>query len=727
MNRKNVYILFLLVAATGLSLPTTHAAEGAKGKTKPPPLIDVDEESVGYVRQAEASAARKDYAGAIKILQGLLDRRKRCFVPTEDPRLFVSLTVKVNEVIGQLPPEGMELYRRLYDPKAERLFRAAAERFDKSALRNIIARYRHTSYGNKALNLLGGIQFDRGKFSQAAYYWGRIISTFHIKDRPVLLAKIVIAHHFAGESVPATKAMEMLTNRYPNSRAVLGGKEQDVAVFARRILAKPPPARPRLQHDWPCLAGAPNSVAVMSPCRPILTPRWTRPGGKLKDNPNVKAALSTIIVRNVVRGGQRTVSNPALREGRVVFTSRTGGRSRRSTMAAHVHPIVVGTTVLYRTADGIAAHDLLTGEKLWQTFAFSLYRPAIGRRNYYYGRLSPPVGDRGRWTLTAGEEKVFAVGDFLYDSTAYNYALARGSGASRKYAGTSLLAAFSLSDDGRLLWQVGQGKGSSELLRGGKFLTAPTYVAGRVYVVVEYMKTHHLVCLNAESGRAVWEAMVGQIPVAPSARYGGYWQGRDSPLAVAAGKVFVVTNVGVAAAFEADTGRPLWAYQYESSVTRLGSRRTTIPSTSFPPNPVIVTKGRVICLPPDSDKLLAFRTDTGKLDWSADRRGLRNLTAVDRSRLLLSGKGLRIINAATGKEVWTGKKVSGVHGRPAVTTDAILASGKGEIIRVSLKDFSVTRLPVKQPDAILGNLISVNGKLIAANAAGVSVYFPKSQ
>ena len=669
--------------------------------------------------------AQKDYAGAIEILQHLLDRRKQCFVPTEDPRRFISLSAKVNKVIGRLPPEGMELYRRLYNPKAERLLRTAAERLDESGLRDIVSRYLHTSYGDDALNLLGGILFDRGEFSQAAYYWGRIISTFDIKDGPVLLAKIVISHHFAGEPARAAEAMKMLTERHPNARAVLGGKEQDVAVFARRILAKPPPrVRPRLQHDWPSLAGAPDSVAVMSPCQPVLSPRWTVPGGELKDNPNVKAALSTIIVRNVIRIGRRTVSDPALREGQVVFTSRTGGRRRRSTMAATIHPIVVGTTVLYRAADGIAKHDLLTGEKLWQTFAFSLYRPTRGRRNYYYGGLPAPVGDQGRWTLTVGDGKVFAVGKFLCDSTAFYYALARRPRAFRQYADTSVLAAFSLSDKGRLLWHVGQGKGASELLRGGKFLTAPTYVAGRVYVVVEYMQDYHLVCLNAENGRLVWETMVGPMPMAPSARYRGYWQGRGSPPAVAAGKVFVVTNAGVISAFDAGTGWPLWAYQYESSVNRRGSRRTAVSSTSFPPNPVIVTQGRAICLPADSDKLLALRTDTGRLEWSADRRGLRDLTAINSSRLLLSGKKLRVIDAKIGKEVWVGKKITGIHGRPAVTTDAILASGKAEFIRVSLKDFSVTRLPVKQPSAILGNLICVNGKLLAANAAGVSAYFP---
>ena len=60
----------------------------------------------------------------------------------------------------------------------------------------------------------------------------------------------------------------------------------------------------------------------------------------------------------------------------------------------------------------------------------------------------------------------------------------------------------------------------------------------------------------------------------------------------------------------------------------------------------------------------------------------------------------------------------------AVTEDSVLASARGELLRISLKDYAVSRIDLVEPNGILGNLVSVDGKLMAANAAGVAAYFP---
>ncbi len=723
--KKVVLPVAFVFVMVGLALP----AQGKDGKKdKPTPLkqtspmmgilVNVDEEMGEYIKDAEKMIARKDYADAIEILQILLDRPGQCFAPTEDPRCFITLTARVNEVIGQLPPEGMKLYRRLYDIKAGRMFRAASERFDESALRDIACRYFHTSFGGKALNLLGGIMFDRGEFSQAARCWQRILSSLGGREEAVLLAKIAVAYHFTGDADRSTEAMKLLIGKHPKTRAVIGSKEQNIASFARRVLAGSVPFADSIRaKGWPSLAGAPDSTAVMSPCKPVMDRRWTVPGGDIRANPDIKAALGlTSVTFQLIPKSARV----RLNAGRIRFTLWTGSGARRLSVPPLIHPVVTGTTVLYRSAESVFAHDLTTGEKLWESKDFSLFR-RIPKASTY---RPTPMEERGLWTLTAGGGRVFAVGEFFPARES------RARGRNLQSKDTSVLAALSVNGEGCLLWRIGQGEGNTDVVRGGKFLAAPTFVAGRLYTLVKYKSAHYLVCLDAENGAVVWESLIGQMPI--HTLFNAvmvYMPDEGSAPAVAGGRVFVVTNKGVIVAFDADTGRPTWAYQYESNKELVLKREKTIGalamlSSPHAPNPVVVTEGRVYCLPADCDKLLALRTDTGRLEWSIDRKKLGNLTALGNSRLLLSGKGLRIIDAATGKEVWTAKKVSGVHGRPAVTTDAILASGKGEIVRVSLKDFSVTRLPVKQPDAILGNLICVDGKLIAANAAGVSAYFP---
>ncbi len=120
-NTASLAVLVFVMAglAPTLMVQSNAAAVGAeKAGAKPVVLINVDEEINGYIRQAKKLVEQKDYAGAIDILQTLLDRSEQCFVPTEDRNRFVSLATRINETIDQLPPEGIKLYRTLYDPKA---------------------------------------------------------------------------------------------------------------------------------------------------------------------------------------------------------------------------------------------------------------------------------------------------------------------------------------------------------------------------------------------------------------------------------------------------------------------------------------------------------------------------------------------------------------------------------------------------------------------------------
>ena len=81
-----------------------------------------------------------------------------------------------------------------------------------------------------------------------------------------------------------------------------------------------------------------------------------------------------------------------------------------------------------------------------------------------------------------------------------------------------------------------------------------------------------------------------------------------------------------------------------------------------------------------------------------------------------------ILDASTGKTVWSSQGISGLYGRPAITTNSIIVSGTGEIVVVSLLDFSVLRPPLLSPDGALGNLICVDGKLLSADTSGVTAY-----
>ena len=103
-GKVTVVVLTLLAWAVGLTGPVAPAqnqpgglareqpaAPGGKGASEPDavrpiPVINVDEEMGGYLKDAREMIAAKDYARAIEVLQALLSRVEQCFVPTSDPR-----------------------------------------------------------------------------------------------------------------------------------------------------------------------------------------------------------------------------------------------------------------------------------------------------------------------------------------------------------------------------------------------------------------------------------------------------------------------------------------------------------------------------------------------------------------------------------------------------------------------------------------------------------------
>ena len=123
--------------------------------------------------------------------------------------------------------------------------------------------------------------------------------------------------------------------------------------------------------------------------------------------------------------------------------------------------------------------------------------------------------------------------------------------------------------------------------------------------------------------------------------------------------------------------------------------------------------------------MLAFDIEDGQLKWHVSRDSQHDLSAVDEQRLLLSGDRLEVLSAADGKKFYASDP-KGVLGRPAVTPKYVLASADsgevGRLIRLDLSDYSLSTMEVPDPDALLGNLVSVGGKLIAANAIGVCGY-----
>ena len=728
------------------------------GPDKPVPLVNADEDLARAVDKAKTLIKAKDYATAIELLSALTDRADTTgVVEVAAQRRYVSIRIQVHELIGQMPPEGLKLYRQLFDPGAAELYRRGVADGNTSLLRRIVARRLHSSFGAKALETLGAIHFDRGRFVEAARYWTQVLSVDPAGERrPLLLAKIAAARHLGGDLRGAERAAAALGKEYPKATWTLGGRRRLLGAFVADVRRGPvalPRAPREFRDSWPGYGAVPDGVATMGEADVVAAGRWRHPaptGAAGRDEELVvaqesflQAAMGAGGIKARLHNGHvraRAVANPS--GGFISRPAPLASVGDKSLLPAMVHPVIVGDLMYYRRGDGVVACDLITGREACRTLTgpsgavLPMFRKMTTLpRSFggsYYGRVPVPAGDDGRYTLTAGGGRLFAVANFRpFIPPRYAAAWGRTPVKRGDLADTSELVALSIPGQLKLVWRIGRQKGDDEIVRNCKFLSAPAYEAGRLYVLAMHVDNYYLLCLDAETGGLVWKSRVAQAPT--TQQQSGYNMDallhKAGPPALADGRVFVTTNGGIVAAFDAAEGQILWAYQYPShfdAFTGVRSRRVYpwgASGAAYPVNPVIAAGGRIVCLPSDSENLLVLSAEDGRMLWDPPREGQCDLSAAGGGRVLLSGPGLRLFTPASRSSRAFGAQ--GIHGRPAVTPTTILASGQDRIYRLDLGAAAVTPSVLvrgAEVPGLLGNLVSVRGMLVAANAAGVCSY-----
>ena len=707
------------------------------------PLVAYDLEVSRYLEETQKLIEAGDTDQALRNLQALLAQTDALFVPVDKGLRYVSLRSVLNELIASLPPEAMSRYRLLYDPPARQLYEQALAAGDGALLKRVVTEYRHTTVGPKALEAMGHWAFDRGRNAAAAQHWRHAAEVADETAKPLLLGKAAVAFHLAGMTADADAATGALTEAHPQARAILAGRDQLVVDFVTRMRERPVEhAAATLLTDWPGL-GALTGEARMAPADPPSLAEWTyRPDGK--------AAKGSLLIQDLI-------SPDASEATPTVFFRLQGGHVSgryqgyqgvvRFVLPSYVLPVVVGGRVIVRTEWAVVACDLRTGKVVWRYFMPIRYpmgkgSPGVVRRSY---RGDPPMkyeSDSGRYWLTAGGGLVFVVGELSGSSLRLgtNTVSVNQHGDAKQFGRLTALRA----GNGTRVWTVPGPARRGPEITGVRFTSPPSYYNDRVYIAAVWSGAFHLFCLEARTGQLVWREPISQIPFLGET----YGMNRDlyvdqmlmraSPPVVADGRVVVLTNAGVVAAYEADTGQPVWAYQYPSVVNsdrpyiHMGSHGQSM----WPINPVLALGDRIVCLPGDSQTVLCLSAADGRRVWGRGRYELKHLTALDSQRVLLSGPGLAVLAAGDGRRLallsaadLTGedRANAGVYGRPAVTPDGVMLSADERIVLVDVDGKAITAqnvssVDVPGPTTILGSLVSAGDRLIAANAAGVAVY-----
>jgi cellulose synthase operon protein C len=586
------------------------------------------------LRSASSHERDQQWAEVVEIYQRVIAQFGDTLapVPKDDPaanpggesRLFVDARQYCQRRLAALPPEARAVYRTRVDPQAERWYRQGVKDRDRALLRRVVEEAFCSSFGDDALERLGDLAFQDGRFAEALAHYRRLVP-----DRPGevsglvhpdpsinparVAAKVLLCRAALGEDPPGPEDLKAFAATYPGAAGALAGREGPLVESVGQALAADHlPVPPQADGRWPTFAGAAARTKVAPGTIDVGSLQW-----RIK----LKAPAPVGPENHMMR---RRIEPPSA-EQLLVY-----------------HPIVLGDQVVLSDENRMVAYQLNAhpdgspegsdeGIFIWDQ-KLSQQPPATGRPG------SPP-----RFTLTASGDRIFA---------------RLGPAGGRGGTISTLVAVRNNREiEGKLIWK----KGSNEVAlprkadvagRIAAFEGSPVADARNVYIALTEsgtMTSTYVACLDAETGAQRWVRYIGEFAGAgldmnfnpPST--GGVG---ERLLSLEGPTVYYQTNMGALAALDAESGQIRWLATYPQE--QPGGLDSGVERDL---NPAIVHDGLAIIAPDDNRSIYAFDAATGRLAWKCDRDLPRvvHLLGVAKGHLFATGDHVWTIDVKTGK------------------------------------------------------------------------------
>jgi hypothetical protein len=175
---------------------------------------------------------QRSWGRAIAILQSILDSDDASFVQREKPntgdtkaRVWVRAKREAGDIIGNLPAEGMQVYRNIYGKTAAKLLENATATGNTELMKTVCTRFFHTQAGVAAATQLAYIYLDKDEPAIASLYFERILA----KSEPSKLSnetlfKAALSFKRSGLITQAAATWNQLKSRIGPSGLQISGK-----------------------------------------------------------------------------------------------------------------------------------------------------------------------------------------------------------------------------------------------------------------------------------------------------------------------------------------------------------------------------------------------------------------------------------------------------------------------------------------------------------------------
>lgn len=664
--------------------------------------VYVRDSAVALEKLALAQRMEKahEWGKSADLYQEILEKYKDRVVPAAiDDRQrivqYASVTEAVRQAICKWPPEGLEVYRARYETEAQKML-ADAGTSRLGALHQIFSLYFPTEAGRDAGIRLMDSYFEQGEYAAVAQIGQRLLQ-WHPDlqaQRPMVLYRVALAEKLCGDENAARRESGELSRDFPNATGSIRGTDVQLTDSLQAELAMPVRALQGSGGDsWLTIGG--------DWARSRISSATVKPGARL---------YSLRLAPQQGPAPAEAVLNDPQQQQQMV-EERQGSR-------LGIMPAVDRGELFFQDNVNLYAVDLDSGT------------PLPGWLAMYPGGAYKLPGDAavdpaGQQMCVSISDKYVAAVMGLSDHSAVYYA------ASPPPPPTRLVCLDRAT--GRELWTASTADlpesfaGARELQLG----SAPLIVGDNIYVMGHGGKGRqfedcYVLCFSAKDGHCNWACYVASAnSVQAEIQQDGQivFSNTVSHLAYSGGRLFVITNLGAAAALDAYTGSVIWLniYRDESVDSLLEppfagggiAGRTGMP-VAAPPwtcNPAIVQNGKVFIFPGDSRYIFIYDAGSGreiKRIWLADFPDTTDADdKPDEPDTLLSVQGDVMYLAGPGRAwkfpwgaydhetnphpggAWASGFDDSVLGRGFVTADAVYLPTTAGLRRVLLRNGAI--------------------------------------
>ncbi len=573
---------------------------------------------------AQWKSAADFYTDAVKQFSGRVVPDKNKDARRTDIFAFNGISREVQERIAKWPAGGLKVYDTAYDKTAADLLASAGPQ-DIGTVQAVFWDYFVTPAGKQAGIRLVDNYLEAGDYPAAAWVANRLLKIHPAlgSDWGMLAYRAITANHYAGDDAAAVAVLSDLKSK-GNQTGTIGGKDVLLADAADAVMAASVPVVTVDTGDsdtWPSYGGIGG--------RGQLAPTSARPGATLA---YVRMTPPEFTV------GQGLTRN-------MLVSQDTNSLKQYAGLG--VMPVVDGGSMFFNDGRNIYAVDVDSGLPLpgWlNTYPGS-------RNGRYHITTQVPGRARGELlTVTVTPSQVMAVIGQPDRQTGNNPYANMQISSDGSIVSTTRLVCLDRST-GREMWTRTPADlpESAGTIRAGTYngtpLVVPARFAGRagtdeaqqapedsILVAVRGGKDNqfddcYVVCLSARTGEYRWSTYVGSASRGWS-DYAGVFDNQDpTQLALADGRVLVMSNLGTVCAMDPADGRLVWLAGYnregannQNAINqrrggfRGGGEDAVAPQSVERPwsrNPIVVSGGKVFALPADSKNLFVFDAETG--------------------------------------------------------------------------------------------------------------------